>query len=160
MRGYKILQLIFCFITLSAIELSEQIYCQMPRRGGNQIAVTGWADDTHYLFRSFDENKNLVTRSFDVKTGKGTSYSPEASGRELIATLLPEGTTLSMNDVLSPDSKSIIIVKDNDLFLFRASDKSMKRLTNDKTPEVNTRFSPHGTRIAYTKTRIFIYMIS
>ena len=98
-------------------------------RGGNQIAVTGWADDTHYLFRSFDENKNLVTRSVDVKTAKGVTFTPEVSGRDLIATLLPAGTTLTMNDVLSPDSKSIILIKDNDLFLFTSADKEMKRLT-------------------------------
>ena len=93
----------------------------MPRRGGNQIAVTGWADDTHYLFKSFDENKNLITRSIDVKSAKGVIVTPEVSGRDLIATLLPAGTTLTMNDVLSPDSKSIILVKDNDLLPFHFS---------------------------------------
>ena len=66
---------------------------QMPRRGGNQIAVTGWADDTHYLFKSFDENKNLLPRSVDVKTGKRIVYNPELSGRDQIAALLPAGTS-------------------------------------------------------------------
>ena len=58
-----------------------------------------------------------------------------------------------MNDVLSPDSKSIILIKDNDLYLFTSADKSMKRLTNDKSPEVNVRFSPDGKKIAYTKNK-------
>ena len=130
----------------------------MPGRGGNQIAVTGWADDTHYLFRSFNENKNLVTKSVDVKTAKSVTFTPEISGRDLIATLLPEGTSLSKNDVLSPDSKSIILIKDNDLFLFTLADKVMKRLTSDKSPEVNTRFSPDGKKIAYTKNKdLYLY---
>ena len=37
--------------------------------------------------------------------------------------------------------------------LFTSADKSMKRLTNDKTPEVNVRFSPDGKKIAYTKNK-------
>ncbi len=82
---------------------------QMHGHTGNQTAVTGWADDTHYLYRSSDENKNLVTRSVDVKSSKSVVYTHGATGRDLIATLLPVGTELTMNDVLSPDAKSIII---------------------------------------------------
>jgi dipeptidyl-peptidase 4 len=134
---------------------------QMHGRGGNQVAVTGWADDTHYLYRSFDENNNLVTRSVDVKTSKSVAYTPGARGRELIATMLPAGTALTMNDVLSPDSKSIVIVKDNDLYLFTSADKVIKRLTNDKAPEVNTRFSTDGKKIAYTKNKdLYVYDLS
>ena len=158
MKGSNILQIIICFIILSAGVSLSTAAGQMARRGGNQIAVTGWADDTHYLFKSFDENKNLITRSIDVKTAKGTTFVPQVSGRDLIATFLPAGTTLSMNDVLSPDSKSIILIKDNDLYLFTSADKEMKRLTNDKAPEVNARFSPDGKRIAYTKNKdLYVY---
>ena len=158
MRRLKILQSIVCILILSFGVSINHAYGQMPGRGGNQIAVTGWADDTHYLFRSFNENKNLVTKSVDVKTAKSVTFTPEVSGRDLIATLLPEGTSLTMNDVLSPDSKSIILVKDNDLFLFTSADKGMKRLTSDKSPEVNTRFSPDGKKIAYTKNKdLYVY---
>ena len=59
---------------------------------------------------------------------------------------------------LAPDSKSIILIKDNDLFLFTSADRMMKRLTNDKSPEVNTRFSPDGKKIAYTKNKdLYVY---
>ena len=153
MRVYPMLKFIFYAVILSsAIQLSS-IEAQMPRRGGNQIFVTGWADETHYLFRSLDDSKNPVTRSVDVKTGKSIVVSPELSGRDQIAALLPSGTTLSMSDVLSPDSKSIILSKDNDLYLFTSVDKSMKRLTNDKSPEVNARYSPDSKKIAYTKNK-------
>ena len=68
MRRLKILQSIVCIVILAAGVSINVANGQMPRRGGNQIAVIGWADETHYLFRSFNENKNLVTKSVDVKT--------------------------------------------------------------------------------------------
>ena len=107
MRRLNILQFIICIFILSAGVSINSAHAQMPRRGGDQIAVTGWADDTHYLFRSLNENENLVTKSVDVETAKGVAFTPEVSGRDLIATLLPEGTLLTMNDVLSPDSKMV-----------------------------------------------------
>jgi dipeptidyl-peptidase 4 len=158
MRRNKILQFIIYIVILSPIVYLNTAEARMPLSGGSQIAVTGWADDTHYLFRSFDENKNLITRSIDVKTGKEVIVTPAVSGRDLIATLLPAGTSLTVNDVLSPDSKSIILVKDSDLFLFTSADRRIKRLTNDKSPEVNARFSPDGEKVAYTKNKdLYVY---
>ncbi len=145
----------FCLLFIPEFYVS---YGQMPRHSENQVTVTGWTDDSHYLFRSFDENKNLVTRSVDVKTGKGIIITPEVRGRDKIAALLPEGTAMSANDVTSPDEDCAVLVKDNDLYLFTVSDKKMKRLTNDKAPEVNTRFSPDGSKIAYTRNKdLFVY---
>ncbi len=158
MRRHTILQFIIYTFLLSSGIFPGNTCAQKPGSGGNQVAVTGWTDDTHYLFRSYDENKNLITRRVDVKSGRESIYTPVVTGRDLIATLLPEGTSLTMNDVLSPDSKSIILVKDNDLFLFSSADKAMKRLTTDKIPEVNTRFSPDGKKIAYTRNKdLYIY---
>ena len=158
MRRYKILQFIIYILFLSAGLFLDKADAQRPRHGGNQIAVTGWADDSHYLFRSFDANKNLITKSFDIKTGKGVIFSPEVSGRDLIAQLFPSGTAFTVNDVLSPDLKSIILIKENDLFLFTSGDKVDKRLTSDNMPEVNPRFSPDGKKIAYTKSKdLYVY---
>jgi dipeptidyl-peptidase 4 len=158
MRRFYILQFIFYIVFLSAQTLLSIAEAQMPSRGGNKIRITGWADDTHYLFRTFDANKNLITRSVDVKTAKGVTVNAEVSTRDLIATLLPSGTILTKNDIPGPDSASIILNKDNDLFFFTVSDRVMKRLTSDRTPEVNVRFSPDGEKIAYTKNKdLFVY---
>jgi dipeptidyl-peptidase 4 len=158
MRRYKVLQFIICTFFLSAEIFLSEADAQKSKRGENQIAVTGWADDTHYLFRSFDENKNLITRSIDVKTGKGVIVTAKVSDRDLIATLLPAGTSFTVNDVLSPDSNSLVLLKDNDLFLFTSADRRMRRLTNDKSPEVNTHFSPDGKKVAYTKNKdLYVY---
>ena len=101
------IQVLFC-IVLKTLVLHNTVEAQMPRRGGNQIAVIGWTDDSHYLFRSFDEDKNVVIKSFDIKSGKGVIVPLEISGRDILAGQLPQGTTLAANDVISPDMKSYI----------------------------------------------------
>ncbi len=131
---------------------------QMPPRGGNQPGVVGWKDDTHYLFRNYDADKVLVISSVDVKTGKGVVVQPDKTARELLVQSLPKGTVLTMNDVVSPDMKSAVIIKDNDLYYFASGTNELKRLTNDKTEEVNTRFSPDGKKLAYTKNKdLYVY---
>ena len=42
---------------------------------------------------------------------------------------------MAMTDAMSPDMKSAVIVKDNDLFYFTIGDIELRRLTNDKTHE-------------------------
>src|ERR1035437_5170064 len=160
MRRLRLLQIIICLL-LSATILVNTTKAQVPQRGGNQVAIMGWTDDTHYQFRNFDSDKNLVIQSVDIKTGKGVVMPASKSEREVLVQALPEGTTLGMNDVISPDKKSAVIIKDNDLFFFTTGDKELRRLTNGKTPEVNTRFSPDGKRIAYTKNKdLYVYNLS
>jgi dipeptidyl-peptidase 4 len=157
MRRFNLLQIIVCLL-LSATVLVNPAKAQMPQRNSNQVAIMGWTDDSHYLIRKFDSDKNLVIQSVDIKSGKGIVVPPAKSERELLVQSLPQGVTLTMNDIISPDMKSVIIIKDNDLFFFTAGDKELRRLTNDKTPEVNTRFSPDGKKIAYTKNKdLYVY---
>ena len=152
MRKFHFLQIVICLV-LSISVTDGPVKAQRPQRGGNQVAITGWTDDTHYLIKTFDADKNLVIKSVDIKTAKGIIVPPVKSERELLSQSLPQGTTLTMNDVISPDMKSAILVKENDLFFFTLGDKELRRLTNDKIPEVNARFSPDGKRIAYTKNK-------
>ena len=130
----------------------------MPPRAVNQVSILGWTDDTHYLIKTLDADKLPVVQSLDIRTGKGIFVPPSKSERELLLGSLPQGTTISANDVTSPDMKSVVIVKDNDLFYVKAGDKEIKRLTNDKVPEVNVRFSPDGKKLAYTKNKdLYVY---
>jgi dipeptidyl-peptidase 4 len=157
MRRLPVLQILLCSLLTVSIPLNT-LTAQMPQRGGNQVAITGWTDDTHYLIRKFDTDKNPVIQSVDIKTGKGVTVPPSKSDRELIGQTLPSGITLTMNDIISPDKKSVLIVKDDDLFFFTTGDKELKRLTSDKAPEINSRFSPDGNRIAYTKNKdLYVY---
>ena len=141
------------FILIPLMALSVIARGQMPMRGGNQTAVTGWSDDSHYLFKTLDADKKSVTESVDIKTGKGIVVPAEKSKRELLSASLPQGYTIGMFDALSPDGSSVVINKENDLFYFKSGEKDVRRLTNDKAAEVNARFSPDGKKIAYTRNK-------
>ncbi|MFN8241928.1 MAG: DPP IV N-terminal domain-containing protein [Bacteroidales bacterium] len=126
---------------------------QFMQRGGGQYRVTGWVDDNHFIFQTLDADKKPVTLSVDVKTGKSTPYVAPKSDRELMAEALPKGMTLGFSDIISPDMKAVVVVKENDLFYIKAGDAELRRLTNDKDEEVNARFSPDGSKLAYTKNK-------
>ncbi|MBK9391110.1 MAG: S9 family peptidase [Bacteroidetes bacterium] len=145
-------------LTIFAIVTFLTATSQMPMRNMNQVAVTGWIDDTHYIFKTFDADKKPVIQSVDIKTGKAVVIPAEKTSRDLISQVLPSGFTLGMSDAMSPDSKSVIISKDNDLYYFNSVTKEFKQLTKDSTPEVNARFSPEGSKIAYTKNKdLYVY---
>ena len=146
------------WILFSVTSLLNTAKAQMPQRPGNQVAVVGWTDDTHFQIRKFDSDKKPVIQTVDINTGKEVVLPPVKTDREILIQSLPEGTTLSMSDLISPDMKSAVISKDNDLYFFTIGSKELKRLTNDSPVEMNTRFSPDGKKIAYTKNRdLYVY---
>jgi dipeptidyl-peptidase-4 len=131
---------------------------QRPLRGGNQVRITGWTDDNHYLIQTYNEKRQLVIMNVDIRNGKGVEVLPSKSQREILSESLPAGVTIGPGDIISTDQKSVVIVKDNDLYFFRIGDKDLTRLTNDDLPEVNARFSPGSNRIAYTKNKdLYVY---
>jgi dipeptidyl-peptidase-4 len=136
----------------------NKVDAQFPRRNFNQVAILGWTDDTHYLIRTYDSDKNLVVRSVSIKTGKGVDASAPKTDRELFMELLPSGISLDPADVVSPDGNSAVFIKDSDLYLFRKGDTDLRKITDDASPEVNVRFSPEGLKIAYTKLKdLYVY---
>jgi dipeptidyl-peptidase-4 len=160
MKRLSVLHLLFCFVLIVSIAVNT-VKAQMPQRGGNQVAVLGWTDDTHYQIRNFDSDKKLVIQTVDIKTGESAILPASGTGRELLSQSLPSGITLSLNDVLSPDMKSAVLIKDNDLYFFTLGDKELKKLTNDNLPPVNVRFSPDGKKIAYTRSKdLYVYDIA
>jgi dipeptidyl-peptidase-4 len=152
MRRYIPFKVIVILLLLSPA-FAFQIDSQMPQRGGNQVRVTGWVDDNHYLFQSFDSDNKSVIKSVDIRTGKGVVVPPKKSEMELFSESLPSGVTIGFSDVLSSDMQSVIIMKDNDLYYFKKGENAVRRLTNNDVPEVNARFSPDNKKIAYTKNK-------
>jgi dipeptidyl-peptidase-4 len=149
---------IFLLLLSVLLFAGNQAIAQRSMRNPNQVSIIGWIDDTHYLIRNFDADKKLVIQSVDIRTGKSVPAPAKKTDRELLAESLPSGVTLGMGDIVSPDIKSIIFVKENDLYYFVKGDKELRRLTNDSIPEVNTRFSPDGNKIAYTKNKdLYVY---
>jgi dipeptidyl-peptidase-4 len=140
-------------LLLLCISYSNSVSGQNFQRGGTPHRITGWVDDTHFIFQTLDAEKKPVTLSVDVKSGKSTPYTAPKSERDILSESLPKGSSLSFTDLVSPDSKSVVFVKESDLFYFKIGDSEVRRLTNDKTDEVNTRFSPDGTKLAYTKNK-------
>ena len=137
------------------------LWAQMPGRGSNEVAITGWQDDSHYIIRTFDVQKKPVYQSVDIRSGKAVNIEPPKSGRDLLSGMLPEGTSLSATDAISEDMNSVVISKDNDLYYFKTGNTGLERLTNDSTSEVNARFSPDGSRIAYTRNKdLYVYNLT
>lgn len=149
-------------LTFSVILPSGHLNGQgYQRGGGGQHRVTGWVDDTHFIFQTLDKDKKSVTLSVDVKSGKSEAYTTPKSQRDLLSAAMPAGTSLSVTDIVSPDFKSVVIVKDNDLYYFRTGDKEVKKLTSEKADRVNIKFSPDGMKLAYTRNKdMYVYDIA
>ncbi len=145
--NFSVLLLLFCIIN------SKQSFGQMPFRNLNQVAVIGWADDTHYLLRIPDATGKSVIQSVDVKTGKETVSAIPETARERLIKSLPSGIEAGTESVISPDNKSMIFIKDNDLYFFSSGSRELQRLTSGNDPEVNVRYSNDGTMIAYTRNK-------
>jgi dipeptidyl-peptidase 4 len=150
----RFLLLLTVWFAISEISL----FPQMPPRGGNQIRITGWADDTHYIIRTINADKQAVLQKVDIRTGKGVSVEPEKTERELFSGSLPTGISLGSADIISPDNNSAIFFKENDIYVFVKGAKELRRLTSDNIPEVNVRYSPDSKKIAYTKNKdLYVY---
>ncbi len=148
-----VVKILLCIVIISNI-LEVSLPAQMRQRdGGNQVRVTGWVDDSHYIFQTIDADKKPVTLSVDIRSGKSVPYQAPKSEREQFISTIPDTITLSFSDIFSPDMKSFITVKDNDLYYFKSGDSKMRRMTFDKIPEVNARFSPDSKKVAYTKNK-------
>ncbi len=136
----------------------NQTFAQRPMRNPNQVAVLGWTDDTHYLIRTFDADRNPVIQNVNIKTGKSKIVPPSLSDREIVEDFLPSGVEMEMTDIISPDVNSVILIKEKDLYYFKKGDKAPRRITNDTLDEVNVRFSPDGSKIAYTRAKdLYVY---
>jgi dipeptidyl-peptidase-4 len=145
-------------VLLLILAASIDLQAQMMFRDESKPRVTGWVDDTHFIFQTFDKDKKPVYQNIDVKSGKSEAYTPGKTDREKITSALPSGTRLGMTDQISPDGKKALISKANDIYCFTLGDTSLVRLTRDSIPKMNARFSPDGKKIAYTKNKdLFVF---
>ena len=151
MKRISLLKTSYCL--LISLLLISTISAQIPVSDGNLPRIIGWADDSHYLVQNYDSDKKLVIQKVDIRTGRSSVITAVKTEKELLSESLTSGMILGLNNIESPDHKSIIIEKDNDLFFFAIGDKELKRLTNDQIPEVNARYSPDCRKIAYTKNK-------
>ena len=138
---------IFVLVGSSAVGYSQQ-----PVNPGSQPRVIGWIDENNYLIQS-TENGNLVTKSVEAKTGRAKILSEYKTEREKLIASLPGGYVPGLTDIVSPDNKSVVIYRGNDLYYISALTGKELRLTNDDSEEMNMRFSADSKKLAYTKNR-------
>jgi dipeptidyl-peptidase 4 len=156
----KNIQLIQTIILLQFILLfaGNNGVAQRRPQNSNPVVILGWVDDSHYLIRNFNSDKNLIIKSVNIKTGISNVVSASESRLELLKGTLPSGVKIEGSDAVSPDSSNVVIVKENDLFYFIKGEKELRRLTNDKSAEANVIYSPGGNKIAYTKNKdIYVF---
>jgi dipeptidyl-peptidase-4 len=124
------------------------------------VGILGWSDDTHYIIRTFDQEKKPVIKNVDIRSGRETIVQPVVSDYEQLSRSLPQGYSLLPADAVSADNQKAVMLRDNDLFFFKKGETDVIRLTEDKTSEVNARFSPDGSKVAYTKNKdLYVYDI-
>jgi dipeptidyl-peptidase 4 len=154
----KVFYLLKAGFLVPVVLLTVSLHAQMMFREESRPRVTGWADDTHYIFQTVDKDKKPVTLKTDIKTGKSEPFTPVKSEREKLMAALPSGVRLGMTDIISAGGKKAVISKSGDLFCFTMGDSALVQLTRDSVPEMNPRFSPDGLKIAYTKNKdLYIY---
>ncbi|MBN2632530.1 MAG: S9 family peptidase [Bacteroidales bacterium] len=150
----------FLILITTILITATTLSAQRPARGG-QVAVIGWEDDNHYLMRTTDKDQNPVVMKVNIRTGKSVVFTPSKSPREIIDEALPKESASAPGKIYSPDFKSVVIVKDNDLWLFSAGQTRLRRLTSGDDEEVNARFSPDSRRLAYTRNRdLYVFDIA
>ncbi len=125
----------------------ENLYNPLPD-------IRGWADDKHYY--QFEEEK-----LFKVNAGNGKSspvFDSKANND-----LVKNGFRLNRAADETKDYNNFLFVKDGTIFLFLRQTNKLQMLFN--IPETrgeikNPKFSPDGTRIAYTlKGNLFVFDI-
>ncbi|MGQ9561796.1 MAG: S9 family peptidase [Candidatus Oleimicrobiaceae bacterium] len=121
-----------------------------PRLLGQLPRVEGWLDDTHYLERSSQgegQETKLRLMKVDAATGEATVFLDY----EQLNAKLPSGFFLQAAVDHTADYTGFLLHHRDDLYCFCATDGLFKRLTATPGEEKNARFSPDGTKVAYTR---------
>ena len=151
----SVLLLLFCF-TFS----QNFLIAQMPAMGTKKVQVTGWVDDMNCIITKLDDETKPVTWKVNIRSGRETIIPEVKTDVQLLTESLPEGVTLETEDVISPDNKSIVLVRKDGLFYFLKGDKILRKLS-DNGNAVNVRFSPDCSKIAYTRDKdLYVYDLS
>ncbi|MBE0674476.1 MAG: S9 family peptidase [Bacteroidales bacterium] len=130
------------------------IVMEAQRSAGQSTAprIVGWADDSRFVVQMVEKGIPVV-KSVDARRGSERVITDWKSEREMLVASLPGNYLPGVADIVSPDNKSVVITRDNDLYFLSAMTGREVRLTTDPDEEVNTRFSPDSRRIAYTKNK-------
>ena len=148
-----LLALALIFLPFTKQKLSAQILGS----GMREVSVSGWYDDFNYILRKYDNDGKRVTIKVNIRSGKETIISEPKTDRELFMESLPADASPGPGDVISPDNKSIVFLRNDGLFYYSKDNKSLRKLI-DSGNAVNISFSPDCSKIAYTKNGdLYVY---
>ena len=129
----------------------------MPAMGTKKVQVAGWVDDMNCLITKLDDEAKPVTWKVNLRSGRETIIPQVKTDVELLTESLPEGVTLEPEDAVSPDNKSVVLIRKDGLFYFLKGDKTLRKLS-DNGNAVNVRYSPDCSKIAYTRDKdLYVY---
>jgi dipeptidyl-peptidase 4 len=121
-----------------------------PRLTTPLPAVTGWADDGHYIESPPREGGGARPgRSFliDAQTGKREAYRDMEPYRSIVGEGIEPGSPAASDDAF----RRVLYVKDGEFYILDTESKDFRRLTRSAADRKNPTFSPDGKYVAFTR---------
>jgi len=125
-----------------------------------KVSQTAWRPDGRMLTLVAKEGAISELRGFDAATGKITWTLPFAELKDSSAKpSKPSNTSIAPSSYhWSPRSDALLFSTGTDLYLYRLTGKSLRRLTDSPAEEELPTFSPDGNRLAYVRDcNLFVY---
>jgi Tol biopolymer transport system component len=131
---------------VSGDTLGEPQPMNLPSNDVDHLAIS--QDGNHIAYTDWDRRLNLFQVDFDPQTGK-TQRQPVA---------ITSGTTVSANPDVSPDGEWLVFdswgtYEQVDILIIRTDGTGRRRLTSDAFMDLQPRWSPDGSRIAFISNR-------
>ena len=140
-----------CVLTVSIFAQKKLNYKQVYLNQGERLTqrmpyLQGWFDDENYLEMKFEKGSRKTVK-VNVKTGEES----ELADYSALDKALPEGFSTARAAAQMDDYSAFILKKENDYYYYSPAKELFVRLTSDGAEKRNVRFSPDGSRIAFTQ---------
>ncbi len=159
----KTIWLLIAIVAFSSLALSqEKLTVEKIYKPGEQVQFSGsptfgirWSKDgTSFVRPKFDATGIKFIKVNALTGAETTIYDSAEVSAGLVKTGLSSADAnrisrrfINQNDV----SNSYLFTNGKDLYVYNATTKAAKRLTNDKTSELEADFSPDGKKVSFVR---------